>query len=44
VILGKALHSLPIARALRAHEGDVVELRTPTGVEQIEVIEIRYGG
>jgi transcription elongation factor GreB len=35
----------PIARALlKAHEGDVVELRTPTGSEPIEVIEIRYGG
>ncbi len=33
----------PIARALlKAHEGDIVELRTPTGIEQIEVIEIRY--
>jgi transcription elongation factor GreB len=33
----------PIARALRrASEGDVVELRTPSGVEQIEVVEIRY--
>jgi transcription elongation GreA/GreB family factor len=34
----------PIARALlKAHEGDVVELRAPTGPEQIEVLEIRYG-
>jgi len=33
----------PIARALlKAHEGDTVELRTPTGPEQIEVLEIRY--
>ena len=33
----------PIARALlKAHEGDTVELRTPTGIEQIEVLEIRY--
>jgi transcription elongation factor GreB len=33
----------PIARALlKAHEGDTVELRTPTGVERIEVLEIRY--
>ena len=33
----------PIARALlKAHEGDIVELRTPTGLEQIEVLEIRY--
>ena len=34
----------PIARALlKAHEGDVVELRTPAGLEPIEVVEIRYG-
>jgi transcription elongation factor GreB len=33
----------PIARALmKAHEGDVVELRTPSGTEPIEVIDIRY--
>jgi len=33
----------PIARALlKAQEGDVVELRTPAGVEAIEVVEIRY--
>ena len=35
----------PIARALiKAHEGDTVELRAPAGVEQLEVLEIRYGG
>jgi transcription elongation factor GreB len=35
----------PIARALmKAFEGDVVELRTPSGIEPIEVIEIRYTG
>jgi len=35
----------PIARALtKAHEGDTVELRAPAGVEQIEVLEIRYDG
>src|SRR4051795_8846776 len=33
----------PIARALmKAYEGDVVELRTPSGIEPIEVIEICY--
>jgi len=33
----------PVARALmKAREGDVVELRTPHGPEQIEVIEIAY--
>ena len=33
----------PIARALmKAREGDVVELRTPSGIEPIEIIEIRY--
>jgi transcription elongation factor GreB len=35
----------PIARALlKAHEGDAVELRTPAGIEQIEIVEIRYEG
>ena len=33
----------PIARALhKAHEGDIVKLRTPAGVEDIEVIAIAY--
>src|SRR6266704_1909185 len=33
----------PIARALmKAHEGDILELRTPGGVEHIEVLDIRY--
>ncbi len=35
----------PIARALmKAREGDVVDVRTPTGKETIEVVRIRYGG
>src|SRR5215210_3586328 len=33
----------PIARALlKAQEGDLVELRTPSGIEPIEIVEIRY--
>ncbi|HTV45679.1 MAG TPA: transcription elongation factor GreB [Stellaceae bacterium] len=33
----------PIARALiRAREGDIVELRAPSGIEQIEIVSIRY--
>ncbi|MGE0747247.1 MAG: transcription elongation factor GreB [Rhodospirillales bacterium] len=33
----------PIARALlKAREGDVVEVRTPAGPEQVEVVAIRY--
>ena len=33
----------PIARALmKAQEGDIVELRTPHGVEKIEVVKIKY--
>ena len=33
----------PIARALlKAQEGDTVELRTPHGIEPIEVVEISY--
>jgi transcription elongation factor GreB len=35
----------PVARALmKAHEGDIVDVRAPSGVEQIEVLEIRYDG
>jgi transcription elongation factor GreB len=35
----------PIARALlKARAGDIVKLRTPTGVESIEVVEISYPG
>ncbi|MBK4721258.1 transcription elongation factor GreB [Azospirillum sp. YIM DDC1] len=35
----------PIARALlKAQEGDVVDLHTPAGLEQIEVVTIRYPG
>ena len=34
----------PIARALlKSREGDTVELRTPAGVETIEVVRIEYG-
>lgn len=34
----------PVARALlKACEGDVVEMRTPAGIERLEVLEISYG-
>jgi len=34
----------PVARALlKAHEGDLVTVRTPAGGEPIEVVAIRYG-
>jgi transcription elongation factor GreB len=40
---GKVSWISPIARALlKAREGDVVDLRTPNGVEQIEVVKISY--
>jgi transcription elongation factor GreB len=33
----------PIAKALlRAEQGDVVRMRTPQGIDEIEVIEVRY--
>src|SRR6202047_1957511 len=33
----------PIAKALmKAHPGDIVDLRAPAGVDQIEVLAIRY--
>ncbi|HJM93891.1 MAG: transcription elongation factor GreB [Alphaproteobacteria bacterium] len=35
----------PIARALhKAAEGDIVKLRTPSGIEEIEVVEISFTG
>lgn len=40
---GKISWIAPIARALmKATEGDVVQLRVPGGMEQLEVIEITY--
>lgn len=40
---GKVSWISPIARALiKAREGDVVDLRTPSGIAPIEVVEIRY--
>ncbi len=33
----------PIAKALiKAHEGDKVLLRTPAGIEELEILEVRY--
>jgi len=33
----------PVARALlRRHAGDTVELKTPAGVERLEILEVRY--
>jgi transcription elongation factor GreB len=35
----------PIARALmKARKGDILEFRTPAGIENIEVLGVRYGG
>ena len=28
---------------MNPHQGDIVELRAPAGIEQIEVLAIRYG-
>jgi transcription elongation factor GreB len=45
LVRGEVSWLSPIARALmKAREGDVVELRAPSGVELIEVLAIRYGG
>jgi transcription elongation factor GreB len=41
---GKISWLSPVARALmRAHIGDVIELRTPSGPETLEVLSIAYG-
>ena len=42
--LGEVSWVSPIARALlKASEGDVVKVRTPNGLEEVEVVEISYG-
>ena len=41
--LGEVSWVSPVARALlKAYEGDEVTVRTPNGVETIEVLEISY--
>jgi len=41
---GKISWLSPIARALmKAHVGDVIEFRTPSGPEAVEVLSIEYG-
>ncbi len=40
---GEISWTAPVARALlKARVGDVVDVRTPTGVEQLEVVKIEY--
>lgn len=40
---GKINHLSPIGKALKKHEeGDVVKVRTEDGLEEIEVVEIKY--
>ena len=42
--LGEVSWISPIARALlRAREGDIVDVRTPNGIEQVEVVKIAWG-
>ncbi len=42
-VTGKISWVSPLARALiKAHEGDEVLLRTPEGVESIEILEVAY--
>ena len=41
---GKISWLSPVARALmKAHEGDVIEFRTPSGLDTLEVLSIAYG-
>ena len=41
--LGKISYSSPIAKALIGKsEGDVVEVRTPGGVKELEIVGVRY--
>jgi transcription elongation factor GreB len=40
---GKISWVAPVARALtKAHEGETVTLQTPAGIEELEILEVRY--
>jgi transcription elongation factor GreB len=40
---GRVSWIAPIAKALlKAREGDTVTLRTPGGIEELEIVEVRY--
>ena len=40
---GKISWISPVARALiKAHEGDTVTLRTPGGIEELDILEVKY--
>lgn len=42
-LLGRISWVSPVARALiKAREGDTVTLRTPAGVEELDILEVRY--
>lgn len=42
-LAGKISWISPVARALiKAREGDTVVLRTPGGVEELDILEVRY--
>jgi len=41
--LGKISYSSPIAKALIGKfSGDVVEVRTPGGVKELEIVDVKY--
>jgi transcription elongation factor GreB len=42
-LAGKISWVSPVARALiKAREGDTVTLRTPSGIEELDILEVRY--
>ncbi|WP_313464485.1 GreA/GreB family elongation factor, partial [Achromobacter sp.] len=42
-LAGKISWISPVARALiKAREGDTVVLRTPGGIEELDILEVRY--
>jgi transcription elongation factor GreB len=44
-LAGQVSWIAPISRALlKAREGDLVKLQTPAGLQEVEVIEVRYPG
>ena len=43
-LAGKISWISPVARADQGQEGDTVVLRTPGGIEELDILEVRYPG
>ena len=43
-LAGKISWISPVRALIKAREGDTVVLRTPGGIEELDILEVRYPG